>query len=330
MSILSVVIPAYNEGAMLHKTANVVSTILEENNIDYEIVFVNDGSKDNTWEEIEIASKANPKVKGICFSRNFGKEGAVFAGLEFAHGDCCAVMDCDLQHPPEKIIEMYRLWQQGYEVVEGIKEDRGAESVSHRAAANAFYRVISKATGMDMSNASDFKLLDRKVVDTLNQMPERNVFFRALSYWVGYRKTTVSYQVRERVAGETKWTTRSLIRYAVMNIASFSSMPMQIVTWFGIGFLVIALLLGVQTLIHKFTGQALEGFTTVILIQLLACGLIMLSLGIIGFYVARIYEEIKGRPRYIISQTCGDFRKPSVQEKQKQECTESGKGNLHQ
>mgnify|MGYP000853695693 FL=1 len=132
MSILSVVIPAYNEGAMLHKTANVVSTILEENNIDYEIVFVNDGSKDNTWEEIEIASKANPKVKGICFSRNFGKEGAVFAGLEFAHGDCCAVMDCDLQHPPETLVEMYKLWKQGFQVVEGVKATRGKESAIHK------------------------------------------------------------------------------------------------------------------------------------------------------------------------------------------------------
>ncbi len=328
--MVSIILPAYNEEQMIHTTAKTISDILEKAHISYQLVFVDDGSKDRTWELIMQETVENPNIMGIHFSRNFGKEPAMFAGLERAGGDCCIVMDCDLQHPPEKIIEMYRLWQQGYEVVEGIKEDRGAESVSHRAAANAFYRVISKATGMDMSNASDFKLLDRKVVDTLNQMPERNVFFRALSYWVGYRKTTVSYQVRERVAGETKWTTRSLIRYAVMNIASFSSMPMQIVTWFGIGFLVIALLLGVQTLIHKFTGQALEGFTTVILIQLLACGLIMLSLGIIGFYVARIYEEIKGRPRYIISQTCGDFRKPSVQEKQKQECTESGKGNLHQ
>lgn len=233
----------------------------------------------------------------------------MFAGLEQAEGDCCVVLDCDLQHPPEKIVEMYRLWQQGYEVVEGIKEDRGRESGVHRFAARGFYRLISKATGMDMSNASDFKLLDRKVVDALNQMPERNVFFRALSYWVGFRKTSVQYQVQERTAGQSKWSTTALIRYAVTNIASFSTMPMQIVTWVGIVFMIFAAVLGVNSLVQKLTGQALEGFTTVILIQLLACGLIMLSLGIIGFYVAKIYEEIQGRPRYIISETVGSLRR---------------------
>ena len=162
----------------------------------------------------------------------------MFAGLEKARGDCCAVIDCDLQHPPEKLVEMYRLWEQGYEVVEGIKEDRGQESGFHRFAANSFYGLISRATGMDMSSSSDFKLLDRKVVDTLNAMPERNVFFRALSYWVGYRQASVSYKVQERTAGESKWSTRSLIKYALTNISSFSSAPLHIVT--ALGFIMLA------------------------------------------------------------------------------------------
>lgn len=313
--MVSVILPAYNEEQMIHTAAKTVSGILETAQIDYQLVFVDDGSKDRTWELIVQESQENPHVTGIHFSRNFGKESAMFAGLERASGDCCVVMDCDLQHPPEKIVEMYRLWQQGAEVVEGVKEDRGKESGSHRAAANLFYHLISKATGMDMSNASDFKLLDRKVVDTLNQMPERNAFFRALTYWVGYKKAEVFYQVRERTAGNTKWTTKSLIQYGITNIASFSSAPMQIVTWFGIGFLILAIIMGIQTLVNKFTGQALEGFTTVILIQLLSCGVIMLSLGIIGFYVARIYEELKGRPRYIVSETCGTLREPIQQRK---------------
>ena len=294
---------------MIAVAAERLTTLLEEADIPCQIIFVDDGSRDKTWEEICRVSEENPKVAGIHFSRNFGKEPAMFAGLERAAGDCCVVLDCDLQHPPEKIVEMYRLWEQGYEVVEGVKESRGEESGLHQFAANTFYRLISKATGMDMSNASDFKLLDRRVVDALNQMPERNVFFRALSYWVGFRKTTVSYRVQERTAGESKWSTRSLIRYAITNIASFSTMPMQIVTWLGIIFLLVGAVLGGQTLIHKLTGQALEGFTTVILIQLFGCGLIMLSLGVIGFYVARIYEEIKGRPRYIISETRGNLPK---------------------
>lgn len=229
----------------------------------------------------------------------------MFAGLEQARGDCCAILDCDLQHPPEKLVEMYRLWEEGYEVVEGIKEDRGQESAMHRFAAKSFYRLISGATGMDMASSSDFKLLDRKVVDTLNRMPERNVFFRALSFWVGFRRAEVSYRVQERVAGESKWSTRSLIKYAINNIGSFSSAPLHIITGLGVLMLVIAVVFGVEALVQKILGNALGGFTTVILLLLIASSLVMISLGIIGFYVARIYEEIKGRPRYIVSRVCG-------------------------
>ena len=242
---------------------------------------------------------------GVHFSRNFGKESAMFAGLETAKGDCVVVIDCDLQHPPEKIVEMYRLWEEGYEVVEGVKEDRGEESGLHRFAANSFYGIISRATGMDMASSSDFKLLDRKVVDTLNKMPERNVFFRALSFWVGFKKAEVSYRVQERTAGESKWSTRSLIKYAINNIGSFSSAPLHLITILGILMLATAVVFGVVALVQKIAGTALGGFTTVILLLLFASSLIMISLGIIGYYVARIYEEIKGRPRYIISKICG-------------------------
>ena len=195
--MLSVILPSYNEEKMIPTAAERLSAILEGAGIDYELLFVDDGSRDATWQMIEKAAGENSHVFGIHFS----KESAMFAGLEKARGDCCAVIDCDLQHPPEKLVEMYRLWEQGYEVIEGIKEDRGEESSFHRFAANSFYGLISKATGMDMSSSSDFKLLDRKVVDALNAMPERNVFFRALSYWVGYRRTSVSYKVQERTAG---------------------------------------------------------------------------------------------------------------------------------
>ena len=229
----------------------------------------------------------------------------MFAGLERAAGDCCVVIDCDLQHPPEKIVEMYRLWEQGYEVVEGIKEDRGEESGLHKFAANSFYKLISLATGMDMGSSSDFKLLDRKVVDTLNQMPERKVFFRALSFWVGFKRAEVRYCVRERTAGESKWSTKSLIKYALTNISSFSSAPLHIITVLGFIMLAVSVVLGVTALVQKITGVALGGFTTVILLLLFSSSLIMISLGIIGYYIARIYDELKGRPRYIISQTCG-------------------------
>ena len=303
--MLSVVLPSYNEEKMIPLAAKRLGEVLDGAGIDYELLFVDDGSRDGTWEAIRRCSTGDRHVVGVHFSRNFGKESAMFAGLEQARGDCVVVMDCDLQHPPEKVPEMYRLWEEGYEVVEGIKEDRGEESGMHRFAANSFYGIISRLTGMDMAASSDFKLLDRKVVDTLNALPERNVFFRALSFWVGYRKTEVLYRVQERTEGESKWSTRSLIRYAVTNIASFSSAPLHMVTVMGVLMLVVALVFGVISLAQKIMGVAQPGFTTVILLLLIIGSFLMISLGIIGYYLARIYDEIKGRPRYIISRVCG-------------------------
>ena len=303
--MLSVILPSYNEEKMIAKATERMAEILQPEKIDYELLFIDDGSRDGTWAQINEAAEKDSHVVGVHFSRNFGKEAAMFAGLEQAKGDCCVVIDCDLQHPPEKIVEMYRLWEQGYEVVEGIKEDRGEESGLHKFAANSFYGLISKATGMDMSSSSDFKLLDRKVVDTLNSLPERNVFFRALSFWVGYKKTSVSYCVQERTEGVSKWSTKSLIKYALTNISSFSSAPLHIVTVLGFIMLSVSVVLGIIALVQKISGVALGGFTTVILLLLFSASVIMISLGIIGYYIARIYDEIKGRPRYIISRICG-------------------------
>ena len=303
--MISVILPSYNEEEMIERAADTISAILTAEHIDFELLFVDDGSRDKTWEKISGLCSRDPRVVGVHFSRNFGKEAAMFAGLEQAAGDCCVVLDCDLQHPPEKIVEMYRLWEQGYEVVEGVKEDRGQEGAFHGLAANLFYRIISKATGLDMANSSDFKLLDRKVVDALNRMPERQAFFRALSYWVGFKTTSVPYRVQERTAGESKWSTHSLIRYALTNITSFSAAPMQIVTILGGIMLAVSVVLGVIALWQKITGTAAVGFTTVIIVQLFSSSVIMLSLGIIGLYIAKIYQECQRRPRYIISQVRG-------------------------
>lgn len=307
--MLSIVIPAYNEEKMILKTTEVVSGIMEREKIPFELVFVNDGSKDQTWEMIEKAAEKNSHVMGIRFSRNFGKESAIFAGLANAEGDCIAVMDCDLQHPPETLVEMYRLWEQGYEVIEGVKRSRGKESILHRASAGMFYKIMSKAVQIDMSRASDFKLMDRKAVEALLSMPERNAFFRALSSWVGYRTTSVEFDVQERTEGESKWSTWSLIKYAVRNIVGFSSAPLQMITVAGVLTLLLAVVLGIQSLVKYFCGHALEGFTTVILLLLIIGSLIMLSLGVIGIYIAKIYEEVKGRPRYFIARKISGRKK---------------------
>ena len=308
MSYLSVVVPSYNEQLMIGKAAQRIIEVLEAANIEFELIFVDDGSNDKTWNMIQMVSEADTRIRGVHFSRNFGKESAIIAGLAESFGDCCVVIDCDLQHPPEKIVEMYRLWEQGYEVVEGQKSSRGSERVSHSFAAEAFYKIISKATGFDMVNASDFKMLDRKAVDVLINMHERNAFFRALSSWIGFETATVSFDVQEREVGDSKWSTWSLIKYAINNISSFSTAPMQIVTILGIIMFLVSVVFGLTSLIQKIMGAAQPGFTTVILILLFSSSIIMISLGIIGFYIARIYDEIKGRPKYIISRTCGDIK----------------------
>ena len=302
--LLSVIIPAFNEEQNIGLASCTISKILEDENIPYELIFVNDGSKDNTWDFIEKESEKNPCVTGICFSKNFGKEAAIFAGLANAKGDACVVIDCDLQHPPEKIVEMYRLWEQGFEVIEGVKADRGKESALHSLAAKCFYTLISRAVKIDMSRASDFKLLDRRAVDILLTLREKHAFFRALSSWIGFKTAEVSYEVRERVAGETKWSTRSLVKYAITNIASFSSLPLQFITFLGVFVLVFSVVLGGIALYQKAVHTALAGFTTVICVLLFIGSMIMISLGIIGYYIAKIYDEIKDRPRYIISKKC--------------------------
>lgn len=303
--LLSVIIPAYNEEGLIHKAAGTIAGILEMAAIPYEIIFVNDGSKDGTWKCIQDTSSENSNVRGICFSRNFGKESAMFAGLSEASGECVVVIDCDLQHPPEKIVDMYRLWQEGYEVIEGVKSSRGQESPMHTFAAACFYRIIGGATGFDMSRASDFKLLDRKAVNVLLNIREKNAFFRALSSWIGFKTVSVEFEVQERTEGVSKWSVWSLVKYALTNITSFSTAPMQIVTFLGSVMLVLSVILGGISIGQKISGVALGGFTTVIIIQLFTGSIIMISLGIIGYYIARIYEEVKGRPRYIIASTCG-------------------------
>lgn len=299
--MLSVIIPSYNEELNILNTAETVSGILQNAGIGYEMIFVDDGSKDKTYAKICEAAEADGRVSGISFSRNFGKESAIFAGLEAAKGDCAVIIDCDLQFPPEKITEMYALWQEGYEVVEGIKADRGSESFFYKSFAKCFYGIMSFFVGMDMNSTSDFKLIDRKVIDALLSLPERNTFFRALSFWSGFASAQVEFTVRERQSGKSKWSFRKLVKYAVSNITSFTTAPLQIITFMGTVMLIFMAALAVQTLVRYLLGHSAEGFTTVILLLLLIGGSLMIALGIIGYYIARIYEEVKARPRYIIS-----------------------------
>lgn len=302
--MLSVVLPVYNEEKNIERAYEAIRDVLTRADITFELVFVDDGSKDQSFEVIRGLSErvTDGKILGLSFSRNFGKEAAIFSGLSHATGEVCAVMDCDLQHPPETLVAMYRMWEQGIEIVEGVKRSRGKENIFYKGFAKLFYKLISKSTGIEMYRSSDFKMLDRKVVDEYIKLPERNIFFRALSSWLGYKSAVVEFDVQERVYGKTKWSINSLVKYAVGSITSFTTAPMQFITVSGIVFFVFAFILAIQSLVKWAAGNALEGFTTVILLLLIIGSLLMISLGIIGYYLARIYEEIKGRPRSIVDE----------------------------
>lgn len=299
--MLSVIIPAYNEQENIKTTADTIYGILKEADIECEIIFVDDGSKDDTWKLIEAETKANDSIRGLKFSRNFGKEGAIFAGLRACLGDCAVVIDCDLQHPPQLIPEMVNLWKQGYEVVEAVKSSRGKEGFIYKTFAKSFYRIMKNSSNVNLDRASDYKLMDRKVIDALNDMPERLTFFRALSSWVGFRSTQIEFEVAPRNAGTTKWSFSKLFKFALNNITSFTNFPMQIITGLGVLFFIFAAAMGIYSLVQFFLGHSLEGFTTAYILILLSASVIMIGLGIIGYYMSKIYEEIKFRPRYIVS-----------------------------
>ena len=307
--MLSVVIPAFNEQEMVPAAAGQIDGILSRAGIPHELIFIDDGSRDATWAEIRAESEHRDTVRGVHFSRNFRKEAAIFAGLQAADGDCVAVIDCDLQHPPEKLVEMYRLWEQGVEVVEGVKTDRGEESLAHRVAAKTFYRLISEATHIDMTRASDFKLLDRMAVNVLLSMREKRAFFRALSSWIGFRTAEVPYEVRERAAGESKWSTWLLIKYALSNITAFTSLPLHLITGCGAASFLAALIVGIVSIVRLAMGRVVTGLTGAVILLLFLSGLIMVGLGIIGYYLGNIYMEIQDRPRFIVSETCGVRKK---------------------
>ena len=304
--MITILMPVYNEGDFIYQNVLTVDTLLESKRIAHQFLLVDDGSKDNTWAELCRLSSDHANVSIIRLSRNFGKEAALCAGLENAGGDAVLVMDSDLQHPPEYIPEMVRLWQdEGYDVVEGVKVSRGRESLASKAAALLFYRTFRKTTGIDIGVASDFKLMDRSAVEAWKKLPEKNTFFRGLSAWVGYKRYAMPFEVAPRAGGKTKWSFKSLTKLAVNSITAYTSAPLFIVFWLGVLMGIAAVVMTVDTLYMYFSHRAVEGFSTVILLQLFIGSAVMLSLSIIGLYVAKIYDEVKARPRYLIQSKRG-------------------------
>ncbi len=297
---LSVVLPMYNEQAALGLALLAISQQLAATGRTFELVCVDDGSRDRTLACLQELALTEPRVQVVALSRNFGKEGAMAAGLEVARGQAVLLMDADLQHPAELIPRMVALWTEGYDVVSAVKERRADESWLYRRLAAVFNHLMGGAAGRSFQGASDFKLLDRQVVEALRACPERSRFFRGLVAWVGFRTVEVPFQVAERVAGESKWSAAGLVRYSARNLLSFTAFPLRLVALVGFVTLLAGFGLGLQTLVLYATGRAVTGFTTVILLQLILGGLILTSVGVIAVYLSEVYDEVKGRPVFLV------------------------------
>lgn len=304
--LVSIVLPVYCESETIGALLSDIRTKIAGLGIEYEFVLVDDGSTDSTWAEIEKLQKEYSMIRAARLSRNFGKDLALCAGLEMARGDAVIVMDGDGQHPPSLLPEMIRLWlDTDVEIVEGVKTSRGKETIFNKISAGIFYLMWNKLSGFELRGASDYKLLDRRAVDAYLRMNERHVFFRGMTAWLGFRTAQIPFEVAERTGGSSGWSLFKRIKLAVDGISGFSSLPLQLVTLAGVAFLIFSLVFGIYTLVLQLSGHSVSGFATVILLLLIVGSLLMISLGIIGIYLARIYEEIKHRPRFVIAERIG-------------------------
>jgi glycosyltransferase involved in cell wall biosynthesis len=303
---VSVVIPAHNESAGIGHAVEIISQVLESIPIRWEIIVVDDGSGDDTYMKVCDISSREPRVSAIKFSRNFGKESALLAGLQYASGNAVITIDADLQHPPALIPKMLDEWRRGSLVVDGVKRSRTNDGPLTRLRARIFNAILSKLGGIDLDNASDFKLLDRAVVGTIaHALPERQRFYRGLSDWVGFTRSKVYFDVEARAAGEGKWTFWKLVELAMLATISFTSAPLRMVTLLGMFTLAFGFAVGVEALWVWSQGRAVSGFATTIIALMIIGSVIMISLGIIGEYIAKIYDEIKARPPYLIEASQG-------------------------
>lgn len=299
---VELLVPVHNEAPVIETHLGHIFDIAARIGPDYHLTMlvIDDGSSDGTREALKRFCQKNACARHLGFTRNFGKEAAIQAGLDNSSADAVIILDSDLQHPPELIPRMVELWTGGIKVVEACKIQRGRESLTSRIFAAVFYRLFHLFSGLDLRGQSDFKLLDRSVVDQYRQLQEKGRFFRGLIQWMNYPTARLPFSVPERTGGTSSWSRLKLLSYALNNITSFSAVPLQMVSWCGLLSLGVGLFFGVTALVQKWLGQALDGFTTVILLQIFFGGALMLSLGVIGHYLARIHEEIKRRPSYLI------------------------------
>lgn len=305
MALYSVVVPMYNEEAVVTESYKRLKSVLESLGEPYELVFVNDGSRDRTMDLLRRIAETDPSVKIIDFSRNFGHQIAITAGMDYASGEAVIVIDGDLQDPPEVIPAMIAKWKEGYEVVYGKRKERKGETFFKRYTAKLFYWLLNRLTEVEMPvDVGDFRLIDRKVRDALQQVNERNRYVRGIISWLGFKQTAVEFVRDRRFAGETKYPLKKMLRLAFDALTSFSHKPLKLASCLGLALsgsgLVFLLTLLAQRL---FTAEAVGGWAYVLAINLFFNGLVLLSLGIVGEYIGRIYDEAKGRPLYVVRET---------------------------
>ena len=297
--LLSVCAPVYNEEDLVEVFYTRTTAALEGFN--YELIIVNDGCSDRTPEILDRLAAADPRLRVVHLSRNFGHQAALTAGLEHARGDAVAMLDADLQDPPEELPKMVEAWSEGADVVYMVRQEREGETAFKLATARWFYTLFRKLSRVDLEpNSGDFRLLDRRALDALLSMGERNRFLRGMTVWVGFTQTALHYKRDARFAGETKYPVRKMLRFSLDAIASFSHIPLQIATYLGFLFAGVAFIAIPVVIILHFTGGYLPGFGTVTILILLVGGLQLIALGLIGEYVGRIYDEVKRRPLYIV------------------------------
>jgi glycosyltransferase involved in cell wall biosynthesis len=301
LGLLSVVAPVFNEVETIAEFHNRVSSALEGTR--FELLLVDDGSVDGTEQVLTRIADLDPRVQVISLSRNFGHQAALTAGLDHARGDAVAMLDSDLQDPPEVIPKLLDEWRAGADVVYAVRETREGESRMKLATARWFYTLFAKLTDVELrQNAGDFRLLDRGALDALNSMRERSRFLRGMSVWVGYRQVAVPYQRDARYAGETKFTPRRMVRFSLDALSSFSHVPLQLATVLGFLFSIVAFLAIPVAIGFRIAGQFVPGITTVLLVVLLLGGIQLITVGIIGEYLGRVYDEVKQRPLYLVRQ----------------------------
>jgi dolichol-phosphate mannosyltransferase len=306
-ALLSVVVPVFNESAVIGVFYERVTRALSAiPGVDYELVLVDDGSHDDSYEQLARFAAVDPRVGVIRFSRNFGHQAAITAGIDMARGDCVAIIDADLQDPPEVIGEMLARWREGFDVVYGVRADREGEGRMKLLTASMFYRLLNAITGIKIPvDVGDFRLLSRRAAEHLRGLREHDRFVRGLVSWIGFRQTGVSYHREKRYAGETKYPYRKMIKFALDGITSFSSVPLKLATWMGYMASLLAFLYLSSVFVQKLLGYTVEGWATIMVALLFLGGTQLICLGIIGEYVGRIYAESKGRPLYIVDQVHG-------------------------